>query len=279
MVLSGLDSLFSIKFSRDIDWEMHNYHFHNDCEVLFVVSGSSECLVGTELLHLRRGTILLLYSTVLHKTHQTDGSEYVRYALHFSPDDIAPFSTSETDLLSCFKNKKCFIQLEDKAACDMIEIFDKCGNSKSGFGSDIRRRNAFFELLVKLGEMSKTGHGAELVNSKSFSRIQPVLLYINENLTDPLQLDFITEKFHFSKQYFCRVFKKTTGVTLGEYITSVRVRNACALLRLGYSVQSSGEESGFRNNASFITTFGKIIGMTPGKYKRHFSGTVQINTE
>ena len=60
-------------------------------------------------------------------------------------------------------------------------------------------------------------------------------------------------------------FKSTTGFSVGGYITNYRIRQACALLRKGASVQEAGEQVGFGNNANFIRTFKRIIGITPGK--------------
>lgn len=264
-----MDDIFSIKLNRDFNWEMEAYHFHNDCEVLFIVGGECECLVETELVRLQRGTVLPLRAAALHKTNQSSGGEYARYALHFPPDEVAPFSTPETDLLRCFSCGA--IQLDEAATDEMTAAFEKCRCGNGGYGQDIRRRNAFFELLVRLGEMSGVELAPQKVATKNFSRIKPVLTYIKENPAEQLTLSLIAEKFHFSKQYLCRVFKKTTGVSVGDYISSVRIQRACWLLRSGCSVQRSGEEAGFANNSAFITSFGRYVGMSPGKYKKRFA--------
>lgn len=270
-----MDDLFSLKFNSDSGWGMANYHFHNDCEILFIVSGECECLAGTELIRLRRGTVLPLRETALHKTNQSAGGDYARYVLHFSPDDVASFSTPRTDLLRCFSDGG-FIQLDEPAAVQMTVAFERCRGDGWGYGGDVRRRNAFFELLILLGEMSKAERLPQKVATKNFSRIHPILTYIKENPAEPLALDLIAEKFHFNKQYLCRIFKKTTGISVGEYITSVRVQRACRLLRQGRSVQRSGEEAGFNNNTAFVTTFGKFVGMSPGKYKKRFAGSLFV---
>lgn len=274
-----MQELFSLKLNSDSGWGMDAYHFHNYCEILFIVGGECECLAGTELMRLRRGTVLPLYATALHKTNQSRGGEYARYVLHFLPELVAPFSTPHTNLLRCFQGDGGFIQLDERAAAEMTEKFELCRAGNGGYGGDLRRRNAFFELLVRLGELAKTTGGPQKVASKNFSRIQPILTYIRDNPAEPLTLSLIAQKFHFNKQYLCRIFKKTTAVSVGEYITSVRVRHACKLLRRGCPVQLAGEASGFANNSAFITTFGKFAGMSPGKYKKLFSGSLPADGE
>lgn len=269
-----MDGLFSIRLNKDVNWEMDNYHFHNDCEILFIVGGECECLIGTELVRLRRGTVIPLYATALHKTNQSSGGVYERYVLHFSPDDAAQFSTADTDLLRCFYGEEAILQLGEKETLEMTALFEKCRSGGSGYGGDVRRKNAFFELLIRLGEMSKAERAPQKIATRSFSRIQPILTYVKENPSEPLTLSVIAEKFHFNKQYLCRIFKRTTGVGVGDYITSMRIQHACSMLRLGHSVQQSGEEAGFANNSAFITTFGKFVGMTPGKYKKSFASNI-----
>lgn len=270
-----MSNLFSVKLNRDANWEMETYHFHHDCEILFIISGESECLIETELTPLRRGTVLPLYATALHKTNQSSGGEYARYVLYFSPDDVAPFSTQETDLLKFFRSAAP-LQLDEAATEEMTVAFERCRGWSNGYGQDIRRRNAFFELLVKLGGMDRAELAPEKIVSRNFSRLRPILTYIKENPAEHLSLSYIADKFHFSKQYLCRVFKKTTGVSVGDYITSVRIQHASRMLRQGKSVQQSGEESGFTNNSAFVTTFGRFVGMPPGKYKKLFAGSMLV---
>lgn len=263
-----MDELFSLRLNRDMRWEMADYHLHNYCEVLFIVAGECECLLGADLIELRRGTVLALAADSLHKTNQSSGGEYARYALHFPRDAVAPFSTADTDLLKCFLGGGELLQLSEQATWGMTELFEGCRAAGSGYGADIRRRNAFFELLVRLGELSSREGAPRKVDSKSSQRLRPILTYIAENLTEPLSLDHLAQKFHFNKQYLCRLFKQTTGVSVGAYIASTRVQHACRLLRGGASVQRSGEESGFTNNSAFITSFGRIVGVSPGRYKK-----------
>lgn len=270
-----MDDLFSVKLNCDSNWEMDTYHFHNDCEILFIVSGECECLIETDMVRLREGTVLPLYSTTLHKTNQSSGGEYSRYVLHFSIDDVALFSTPQTDLLRFFRDGRP-IQLNERTTKKMIRTFEALRGEGGSYGQDIRRRNAFFELLVKLGEMNRADLAPQKINTRNFSRIKPILAYIMENPTEPLTLSHISERFHFNKQYLCRIFKKTTGVSVGDYITSVRIQLACLLLRQGVSVQQSGEQSGFVNNSAFITAFRRFVGVPPGRYKKRFRDSMLV---
>ena len=100
--------------------------------------------------------------------------------------------------------------------------------------------------------------------------------YIQENLTEPLTLDQISNKFYISKHYLCRIFKSATGFSVMEYIIHSRILRARQLLQEGVSVQQAGELSGFSDNSHFIRTFGNLTGTSPGRYAKEYQSSDQI---
>ena len=51
-----------------------------------------------------------------------------------------------------------------------------------------------------------------------------IVAYIHEMYQKPLLQSEVAEHFHYSKEYFCKVFKKYTGVTFKQYLTSIRLQ-------------------------------------------------------
>lgn len=56
--------------------------------------------------------------------------------------------------------------------------------------------------------------------------IANVIKYINENITDDLTLEKISDALFISKYYLCRNFKKTTGMTVLDYVKERRISMA-----------------------------------------------------
>ena len=54
--------------------------------------------------------------------------------------------------------------------------------------------------------------------------------YINEHKTEEISLDDVARRVNMSTFYFCKMFKKATGVTFTEYLSLVRVSKAKNLL-------------------------------------------------
>src|SRR5258708_12456698 len=54
--------------------------------------------------------------------------------------------------------------------------------------------------------------------------------YILANQADPIDLDKVAQAMHVSTFYFCKMFKKATGLTFTDYLTQVPVEQAKTLL-------------------------------------------------
>ena len=266
--------LFTAAMNKDMVWEMSNFHFHDPYEILFVTGGTCTFLIETEMVQAVRGTILLIRGGLLHMSTSLPDSEYLRYVITFYPAKLDGLSTANTDLMVSFHKERHVIQLPEGEIDAMEKLFKACFDRSETYGADVRRNLSFLNLLIRLGELQQDEYSHELkpeiINSKNYLRVKPIVSYIMENPADDLSLEYVSEKFFYNKHYLCRIFKTATGISVGKYITAVRIQYASTYLRQGYSVQESGERAGFKNNSNFISTFRKIMGIPPGQYRQKF---------
>ncbi|MBI3991449.1 MAG: helix-turn-helix transcriptional regulator [Candidatus Omnitrophica bacterium] len=72
--------------------------------------------------------------------------------------------------------------------------------------------------------------------------------------------------------YFCKVFKDTSGMTPMEYVTNYRVQKACDLLsNTTKSVTEICFDVGFHSSSYFTKIFKEIIKITPKDYRRNIA--------
>ena len=116
---------------------------------------------------------------------------------------------------------------------------------------------------------------ADCVNKKqsyeSSARTDPKILEImqwtREHMSENLKIDDVASKFHYSKYYFCRFFKKHTGKTYNEYLNALRVDYAIELMKQGKSATYCCMECGFEDLSYFIRLFKRVTGYTTNEYK------------
>ena len=96
-----------------------------------------------------------------------------------------------------------------------------------------------------------------------------IVTYIHEMYQKPLLQSEVAEHFHYSKEYFCRIFKKYTSVTFKQYLTSIRLMNAVKLLNsTEKTVFEIAQKTGFTNENQFINCFKAHYQQTPGYYRK-----------
>ncbi len=92
--------------------------------------------------------------------------------------------------------------------------------------------------------------------------------YVQENVDKPIALAQVVEHVGLSRFYFCKMFKKATGMTMTEYVTRLRLEKAKTLL--GDSTLRISEvvyASGFGSIPRFNSVFKMHMGMAPSAYR------------
>ena len=93
--------------------------------------------------------------------------------------------------------------------------------------------------------------------------------YIEENLTDELEIDEIAARAALSPFYYQRIFGALCGMTVGEYIRSRRMTLAATeLLGTGMKVIDVAVKYGYDSPDSFAKAFQKYHGIKPSEAKK-----------
>lgn len=84
-----------------------------------------------------------------------------------------------------------------------------------------------------------------------------------------LTVSDITDYVKIERSYLFRLFKEATGMSILNYLTSYRIRRACALLSSSkLSVKSIACSVGYDNQLYFSKVFKKITSYSPTEYRR-----------
>ena len=92
--------------------------------------------------------------------------------------------------------------------------------------------------------------------------------FVGAHSHDHIPLVRVLHHVHASRFYFCKIFKKTTGITFTEYVARVRVEKAKALL-LDSSLRVSEVvfAAGFGSIPQFNSVFKRFVGKSPTEYR------------
>jgi AraC-like DNA-binding protein/ligand-binding sensor protein len=96
---------------------------------------------------------------------------------------------------------------------------------------------------------------------------------IAERFADELSLNDVARTVNMSAFYFCKSFKKVTGLTFTNYLARVRVEKVKnLLLDPNRRVSEAAYEVGFQSLSQFNRVFRRIAGESPSVYRERLHG-------
>lgn len=100
------------------------------------------------------------------------------------------------------------------------------------------------------------------------ARILATLKYIEQNITEQIELQEIAERVGVSKFYFERLFRAEVGESFYAYFKRVRMHNAaCRLKWTSQSIYEIAINYGYSSNAAFTRAFRTFFGISPTEYR------------
>ncbi|MDD2971368.1 MAG: response regulator [Lachnospiraceae bacterium] len=112
-------------------------------------------------------------------------------------------------------------------------------------------------------------HSEECESTQSRFAVQKVITYMEEHLEDPaLSIQMLADEVYLTPTYLSSLFKKTTGVTIGQYLTEQRINRARELLdNPRWKLYHIAEMVGYRDANYFAKIFKKRMGILPSEYR------------
>jgi AraC-like DNA-binding protein len=125
----------------------------------------------------------------------------------------------------------------------------------------------FKEALARLSLVSTSAlHGPKVL------RLEATLQYLRENFAEPLRLPEVARRAGFSVPVFTRAFKQATGTSFLSYVRSLRVEHAKRLLSSSaLTTEQIAQSCGFQSQHHLLRSFKKVVGQTPGEYRRFYT--------
>jgi len=124
-------------------------------------------------------------------------------------------------------------------------------------------------LLMLISDMiqSQTSKFNE-IQYPVYKKLKPAIKFINENFEKELSIKEIAQESFLNPIYFSRLFKQCFKMSPVNYITMIRLNEACMLLRKSeISIQEISEKTGFCNQFYFSKIFKRHFHKTPSQYR------------
>lgn len=140
-----------------------------------------------------------------------------------------------------------------------------------GFAADVLVDSTVAALLIELSRHFRSvravaDHVSGKLSARQLRNIEELIDTTNGSFPS---VSWIAERCGLSARHLARIFKNTTGKTLGEFIAEVRLARAKRKLgEAGCLVKEVAYDCGFQSQSSFAQAFRRATGMTPLEFRR-----------
>jgi len=252
-----------------------SYHSHNFVEIAYVAEGVGMHTVNGIDYQIAKGDIFLINYDIPHE-FETKGSPLLIYNCIFTPsyfNSALSESRNFFDITDHFLLNNLYTNLstdyifvnasggENNHVLNIYERMLQEFNTKKIGYRDIMRAYVI-ELLVIICRLKLS------VDSSTTQKMLAVLEHINSNYKEPLNTEKLAALANFSASHFRRVFKSLTGKTLSLYLQTLRIEEACRLLKSSeLSVEQIAKSVGYNDIKHFYTVFKRISGKLPKAFR------------
>ncbi|GAB3221458.1 AraC family transcriptional regulator [Spirosoma arcticum] len=258
-----------------------HWHYHHEIELTLICEGTGTRLVGDSIENFTPGDLVLMGANLPHMWrsdvayHQnTDGLVAKSIVIHFREDFWGtPFLTLTEmkpirDLLERAKRG-----LKITGHTQQL-VSQKMGEFVTTEG--IHRVIKLLDILSLVEESSDVVMLSSAGFSHSYTQIDAqrmtkIYEYILNRYNQEITLEEIAAVVYISPKSFCRYFKSKTHKTFTQFVSEVRVGQACKLLIDDkISIGQICYEVGFMNLSNFNRQFKAITGLTPAHYRKAY---------
>jgi AraC-like DNA-binding protein/ligand-binding sensor protein len=140
--------------------------------------------------------------------------------------------------------------------------------TKKQYQAILRLLTIFAQHLSTLSNQLMVKAAAEESPAVSRARV-----LIAERHAEEISLTQVARTVNMSAFYFCKIFKKATGMTFTDYLARVRIEKIKNLLLNPHKrVSEAAYEAGFQSLSQFNRVFRRIVGEAPTTYRDRLHG-------
>lgn len=265
---------FDIEYKVTTPSQLHENltHYHECFEIILYIEADIHAYHSDIYYNLHSRDLLIIPPRSLHKIMYPHNQLYIRYVFYFTSEQVKKAFPHELHkkVLDLFFNKIYRkVSLTAPAFLRLTQLFKNLYHHKKRRNQcDYYILDTYSSIIFQEIYLIYKNQTDDPAPTAPISTVEKILKYINEHYAESITLEDFENKFYLSKYYICRLFHKTMGVSLIEYLQCKRILEAQHLLiNTDAAVIDISLECGFNNIQHFYRIFKKITQMTPKQFK------------
>ncbi len=241
-------------------------HLHKEVEVVYILSGELEIMIGERLFKVGEGGMLLIPANAMHQ-----------YMNKKCPGDIVKIKFIKEWLIPSFfqsdQKKECsalfsqaFLTRPDR---QIDEIVRSMLHNEFPAYREVYLLGKLIELMAYLLQTPDVVQDSSRLGYEDSRYIEAALVFMQDHCFSKLTLKMLADHLGLTESYCSRYISRNTGMTFVECLNAIRVNNAQRLLiYTHYNMTEIMEQTGFSSIQSFNRVFKAQMGQSPSAYRK-----------
>ena len=251
---------------------MPSAHEHPYYEIGYLIGGARKVFINHTLYTLKTGDLVLIGKNEIHRAVQVDDEGTNTISLSFAEKYLNPLweHYGKTCIEELLEKRVFHFELKQKRNLEKFMhsmIFEYRHPDKfTQHSQELFIEELFIQLLRAA---DKADCKEPTYEDEEYKRMQEAARYISKQFQKEITLPQIAIRYGVSTSYFSKKFKIVTGFSFKEYLTAVRIREACNLLiQSNISITEVALKCGFSDSNYFGDAFKKVKGVSPRAYRK-----------
>ena len=226
-----------------------------------VVAGKGYYTVGGQTFTLSAGDTFLVYPLTEITYHADQNEPWEYYWVGFSGSDAAAIIGAT----GFSKEKPVLLGQEHSPLIKnyLLQIYEARGQD---FSHAVKMTGLLYLTLSLFLKPSDTA----AKNDGALTYVQNAITYMNYHYPYDISIDDVAAFTGISRSHLYRIFMSHTGQSPKAYLSALRIRQACTLLKKSeISITAIAASVGFENSLYFSKVFKRLKGMTPTEYREN----------
>ncbi len=238
-------------------------HLHSHIEIILLNKGATTATADSVNAEMEPGDLFISFPNQVHYyIDEPTYNEHGHIIAFISPDFCPEFSQMFKSMVP--KSPVVKGAKNNPRILAAVENLVQCTENQDEY-SETEARGCVLIL------MSEIFRNIELIEKEPYDNdlVKDIITYCYENFSTDISLQSIADELHISRCYISRLFSRRLHIGFNDYINSLRVRNACELLKKSeQSVTEIAHAVGYNSVRTFDRVFLNARNMTPKEYRQ-----------
>lgn len=256
-------------------WWRNYLHTHSFFEICYAFAGQGLFRINEQDYQVRQGQVFVARPGEVHEIISSQDQPLGIYFWSHTLTqrrDSPPAPTALDELLQAFLTAPCCVSERVPAMQRTLELLtEEVMRKEPGYlqaleGLAVKLLLDTARAVVELP--SQPARAETSSRSPAEALVQVIIRYLRDNYHRPLTIRDLAAQVHLSERHTSRLFHSIMGVSILEYLTTLRLEIAAQLLlERQMPIKEIAQATGYPDVRYFTTLFHQHTGLTPAAFR------------